>query len=184
VPRIRSDASRDEKTEEVLEVAVRQLRSGGYEALSVAAIARELGIAQNAVYWYFPSKDALFVAALERLLADVMARKPKRDVGDLDRIIWFADQFAPLSALRGAMRRRAQAAPVVADFVAGLDDLLSRMLSHALASHVPAKELPRAVETIRATVEGTFVQGLGRRERQRVLRYLLERISSPSHEPG
>jgi AcrR family transcriptional regulator len=178
VPRIRSDTSRDEKTEEVLQLAVRQLRTGGYEALSVAAIARELGIAQNAVYWYFPSKDALFVAALERLLADVMARKPKGAASDLDRILWFADQFAPLSDLRGAMRRRAQAAPVVADFVARLDDLLSRMLSNVLASHVPAKELPAAVQTVRATVEGTFVQGLSRRERQRVLRFLLERMGA------
>jgi len=48
--------------DEILALAQARLREGGYEALSVAALARELGLAQNAIYWYFPSKDHLFVA--------------------------------------------------------------------------------------------------------------------------
>src|SRR4051795_4275521 len=103
MPRTRRAVSRDEKVEEILAVAERRLREGGYEALSVAAIARELGLAQNAIYWYFPSKDHLFVAALERMLGEIAARKPSRAVGEVERILWFTDQFEALSHLRPAM---------------------------------------------------------------------------------
>ncbi len=176
MPRTRKTASRDEKVDEILVVAERRLREGGYEALSVAAIARELGLAQNAIYWYFPSKDDLFVAALERLLGEIAARKPSKDVGDVERILWFTDQFQALSDLRGAMSERARHSQVVADFVEELDALLSRMLSNALAGHIAAEELPVAVETFRATVEGTFVKGLDKRTRRKVLTFTLERL--------
>jgi AcrR family transcriptional regulator len=176
VPKTRPAVSRDEKEGEIVEIAERRLRDGGYDALSVAAIARELGLAQNAIYWYFPSKDHLFVAALERMLREIMARKPSRAAGEVERILWFTDQFQALSDLRGAMNERARSSKVVADFVRELDALLSRMLSNTLRRHLPEKELPMAVETFRATVEGTFVKGLGKRERRKVLTFALERL--------
>jgi AcrR family transcriptional regulator len=176
VPRTRQAVSRDEKVGEIVAAAERRVREDGYEALSVAAIARELGLAQNAVYWYFPSKDHLFVAVLERMLREIMARKPSQAVGEVERILWFTDQFAALSDLRGAMNERARSAQVVADFVAELDALLSRMLSNALRNHVPEESLQVAVESFRATVEGTFVKGLSKRERRKVLSFTLERL--------
>src|SRR5712691_5857363 len=101
MPRTRSELERDAKVAEIVEAAERRLHEGGYEALSVAAIARELGLAQNAIYWYFPSKDHLFVAALEGMLQKIAARKPTREeAGPVERILWFTDQFQALSDLR------------------------------------------------------------------------------------
>lgn len=176
MPRTRKELSRDEKERQILALAQQRLSDGGYEALSVAAIARELGLAQNAVYWYFPSKDHLFVAALERLLRELAARKPSKQAGTIERILWFTDQSGSLSGLRGAMNERAASSEVVAEFVRGLETLLSQMLANALRAHVPEKDLPLAVESFRATVEGTFVKGLSKRERRRVLRFSLERL--------
>jgi AcrR family transcriptional regulator len=176
MPRTRRNEPRDEKMGEILTAAERRLRDGGYEALSVAAIARELGIAQNAIYWYFPSKDELFVAALRRMLEDIAARKPAKRVAEVERVLWFVDQFQVLSDLRSAMRDRARSSEAVAEFVDELDALLSRMLANVLRGRVPDPELPVAVETFRATVEGTFVKGLDRRERRRVLGFALERL--------
>jgi TetR/AcrR family transcriptional regulator, cholesterol catabolism regulator len=177
LPQTRARVSREQKEDEILEIAQTRLREGGYEALSMAAISRELGVAQNAVYWYFPSKDHLFVAALRRMLAEIAARKPHKDEADeIERILWFTDQFQELSALRGAMADRARSSDVVADFVTELDELLSRMLSNVLSNRVPSDELPLAVETFRATVEGTVVKGLNRRDRRRVLTFALRRL--------
>jgi AcrR family transcriptional regulator len=176
MPRTRQTVSRDEKVGEIVEAAERRLREGGYEALSVAAIARELGVAQNAIYWYFPSKDHLFVAALEAMLRDIAARKPSGDVDVVERILWFTDQFQALSDLRAAMNERARTSEVVAEFVEELEAVLSRMLSHALRGHVPEAELPVAVEAFRATVEGTFVKGLDAGTRRQVLGFALERL--------
>jgi TetR/AcrR family transcriptional regulator, cholesterol catabolism regulator len=178
LPKTRSAVSKEAKVDRIVEVAERRLRAGGYEALSVAAISRELGLAQNAIYWYFPSKDHLFVAALERMLRDIAARKPSRSKSSIERILWFTDQFSALSGLRGAMNERARRSDVVANFVANLDDLLARMLSNAFREHVPADELPLAIETFRATVEGAFVKGLNKRERRRMLAFALERLMS------
>jgi AcrR family transcriptional regulator len=180
VPKTRQAVSRDEKQGEILALAERRLLEGGYDALSVAGIARELGLAQNAIYWYFPSKDHLFVATLKQMLSEIAARKPSHKVGEVERILWFTDQFAALSSLRGAMTERARSSQVVADFVDELDGLLSRMLSNALRDHVAPQELPLAVESFRATVEGTFVKGLGKRERRKVLTFALERLMNVS----
>jgi AcrR family transcriptional regulator len=176
MPRTRPELERDDKVAEIVEAAERRLRQGGYEELSVAAIARELGLAQNAIYWYFPSKDHLFVAALERMLGEIAARKPTDQVGEVERILWFTDEFQALSGLRAAMNERARTSKVVADFVEELDALLARMLSNALRDHVETEELPIAVETFRATVEGTFVKGLDEHERRKVLTFALERL--------
>jgi AcrR family transcriptional regulator len=177
LPKTRTALSKEEKVDRIVVAAERRLVAGGFDALSVTAIARELGLAQNAIYWYFPSKDHLFVAALERMLRDIAARKPSRSRDAAERILWFTDQFAGLSQLRGAMNERASQSELVAQFVDDLDRMLDRMLSNALADKVPPKELPLAVASFRATVEGTFVKGLGERERRRLLRFALKQLT-------
>jgi AcrR family transcriptional regulator len=178
MPRTRPAASRDEKMDEILVEAERRLRGGGYEALSVAAIARELGLAQNAIYWYFPSKDDLFVATLNRMLEEIAARKPSKQAGELQRILWFTDQIQVLSGMRGAMNDRSRISPVVAEFVERLDALLSRMLSNALRDYVPAGELSLAVDAFRATADGAFVKGLDKRTRRKLLAFTLRQLTA------
>lgn len=178
MPKTRPAESRDDKMNEILTVAEERLREGGYQALSVAAIARDLGLAQNAIYWYFPSKDELFVAAMNRMLEEIAARKPSKGVGELERILWFTDQFQALSGLRAAMNDRARSSPVVAGFAEQLDALLSKMLSNVLREYIPAEELPLAVESFRATVDGTFVKGLDKRARRKLLTFTLLRLTA------
>jgi hypothetical protein len=74
------------------------------------------------------------------------------------------------------MSERARSSPAVAAFVQELDELLSRMLAGALADHVPAGDLPIAVEAFRATVEGTFVKDMDQASRRRVLGFALRQI--------
>src|SRR4051812_10125514 len=103
MPRTRPELEREAKVAEIVDAAARRLREGGYDALSVAALARELGIAQNAVYWYFPSKDHLFVAALERTMRDIMAGKPPRQRSVERKVLWFVDRLQELEHVRTAM---------------------------------------------------------------------------------
>jgi AcrR family transcriptional regulator len=55
---------RAELTREIAEVARRHLASAGAAALSLRAVARELGMASSAVYRYFPSRDDLLTALI------------------------------------------------------------------------------------------------------------------------
>src|ERR1700754_758209 len=55
---------RAELTREIVDVARRHLASEGAAALSLRAVARELGMASSAVYRYFPSRDDLLTTLI------------------------------------------------------------------------------------------------------------------------
>ena len=55
---------RAELTEEILAAARRQLAAEGSAALSLRAVAREVGMVSSAVYRYFPSRDSLLTALI------------------------------------------------------------------------------------------------------------------------
>jgi AcrR family transcriptional regulator len=177
VPRTRNELNREAKTDEILAAAEQRLRDGGYSALSIAAIARELGLAQNAIYWYFPSKDHLFVAALERMLRAIVARKPPKRGGVEHRVTWFVDQLAEIEHVTAAMHERAGASPVVAEFAEGLDATWRRMLGNVLADRVPDDQRALAVAALLATIQGLLSQHAPRAQRARVLRFALDRLA-------
>jgi TetR/AcrR family transcriptional regulator, cholesterol catabolism regulator len=176
MPPKRQGRSREEKVEEILAVAERRLRERGWDGLSVTAIARELGLAQNSIYWYFPSRDHLFVATLRRMLAGIVAEKPPAATGLANQVLWFVDELQSLHELRAALAERARISPLAAEFVAELNGGLRGMLANALGSRVPEAELAVAVDTFVATVEGCVLQQLDAAERRRVLMYALGRI--------
>ena len=175
-PRTRTDVARDAKVDQILEAAERRLRAGGYEALSVAAIARELGVAQNAIYWYFPSKDHLFVAALERMLREVVARKPPRQRSLERKVLWFVEQLEGMADVRAAMYERARVSEVVATFARELHEVWRRMLTNVLSSRVPDEDLPAAVDALLATIQGALLQQHTPAERRRLIAFALRRI--------
>jgi AcrR family transcriptional regulator len=176
VPRTRRDIEREDKVAEILEAAEGQLRDGGYDGLSLAGIARELGIAQNSIYWYFPSRDHLFVAALQRMFGKIVAHKPPAHRGLLNQVLWFVDQLHELYPLRAAMREQARRSDVVAEFERQLDGMLRTMLANAMRPHVPAKDLSSAVDAFNATVQGTYAREMKPAERRRLLRFSFERL--------
>lgn len=63
-PRTARARARAEITREITDAARRQLAESGAAALSLRAIARELGMVSSALYRYFPSRDDLLTALL------------------------------------------------------------------------------------------------------------------------
>jgi AcrR family transcriptional regulator len=174
--RTRTELVREAKVAEILDVAVRRLRDGGYDALSIIGIARELGLAQNAVYWYFPSKDHLFVAALERMLRDVVARKPPR-LGSLeDKVLWFVEQLEAMADVRAAMYERARVSGVVAAFVDDLQAVWRRMLTNVLSSRVAEDDVSVTVDALLATIHGALLQPHPPAERRRLIAFAVRRL--------
>ena len=176
MPRTRTAVEREAQVDEILDAAAGRLREGGWQALSVAGIARELGIAQNAVYWYFPSKDHLFVAALERLMREIHARKPPRDRSLERKVLFFVEQLDALADVRAAVRERARVSEVVAGFAANLDALWRRMLTNVLRDKVPEAELEATVETLLATLQGALLTDHTPAERRRIVKFALAKL--------
>ncbi|MCA9710142.1 MAG: TetR/AcrR family transcriptional regulator [Myxococcales bacterium] len=78
------------RRDSLLDAAARLLASEGYEAITTNAIAREAGAAVGTVYDYFPNKEAVLAALLERyrqrleqLLLRTLADAGKADVDTL-----------------------------------------------------------------------------------------------------
>ena len=176
MPLARTGVDRDTKVDEVLRAAERRLVSGGYDEMSVAGIARDLGVAQNSIYWYFPSKDDLFVAVLRRLLAGLASKKPPQRRGLVAQVLWATDRMHDLSPLRAALHERAAKSEAAGEFEAEVDGLVRRLLVHGIEPHLGAGEVEIAATTFLATVEGTFRLGLSKSERHRAIRFALERI--------
>src|SRR5258708_39226653 len=116
MPRTRPELKREDKVTQILDAAQRRLSEGGFEALSMIGIARDLGLAQNAIYWYFPSRAELFVAVLRHMLEGIAARKPRGEVGVVERALWWTDQFARIYELRPAMQEQARKSDAVSKF--------------------------------------------------------------------
>jgi AcrR family transcriptional regulator len=55
----RRERRRERSREEILEAARRVLLRAGVAATTLDAVAREVGVSKTALYYYFPSKDAL-----------------------------------------------------------------------------------------------------------------------------
>ena len=176
MPKTRTDVDREQKMAEILDAAAAKLRSGGYNAVSVAAIARELGIAHNAIYWYFPSRDHLMVAAFEHIVHQLIAGKPKGNGDVFKKIMWFVDQIAELYPVRASMHEHAQSSPVIASYLEDLNERLRRMTSNVLQPYVAAEELDLAVASFTATVQGACLAGIPQKERRRVLGFALKRL--------
>jgi TetR/AcrR family transcriptional regulator, cholesterol catabolism regulator len=169
VPRTRATVDRDAKVEEIVAAARAQLQDGGYSALSVVGIARSLGLAQNAIYWYFPTKDHVFVAAVDGILHDILEQKPRAGT-PLRHVLWFADRLHEFQDLRVTMHDRARDSEVVAAYEDDVVELLRVLLSGSLQGRVAAADIDDVADALMALCDGVLLRtGLTRARRRRLI---------------
>lgn len=178
--RTRSGVDRHVKVDEIVTAAAANLRDGGYEALSVAAIARDLGMAQSSIYHYFPTRDHLFVAALRRLEADI--RLERRKVGRLetvDALLWLVDRLSALGDVNAAIYERARRSGVVADYLQAFQETAKEAIIRLLKRDgYHDTTVDDAAEVLLLLIDGMFLRNIPRGERARVLRLGLEALQS------
>lgn len=177
MPRTRPELGRAEKQTAIVDAAIKQLDAGGYAGLSVAAIARSLGVAQNAIYWYFPTKDHLFVAAVQRMGHRAFAAKARGRGDWTARLLAVVDELAELYPLLPSIHDRAAVSEVVREFERDLLEGFRAMLAEGLAERVAAEEVALAADTVLAAVIGAYATDLSRAHRRRLLRNLLDRLA-------
>jgi len=97
-PRTARERVRLELTAEIKQVARRHLADEGASALSLRAVARELGMVSSAVYRYFPSRDDLLTALIVDAYDAVGAAA---EVGDDPEAATGERWFALAHAIRG-----------------------------------------------------------------------------------
>lgn len=175
MPRTRPDLDRDDKVAAIVDGARRRLVDGGYESLSIVALARDLGLAQAAIYWYFPTKDHVFVAALDRILHGILSRKP-RTGEELTRVLWFADRLHDFQDLRVSMRDRARTSEVVAEYDRDVTAFLRVLLVGACATDVQASMLDDTVDAVMALCDGVLLRDVTKARRHQLIRFGYTRL--------
>ena len=84
----------EERRRRLLELGAALFARHDYDALSMAAIAREAGISKALLYHYFPSKQAYFVATLEQKAAELAGRiAPDPALAPAERLAAGLDAF-------------------------------------------------------------------------------------------
>ncbi|AYF77742.1 TetR/AcrR family transcriptional regulator [Nocardia yunnanensis] len=108
MPRNRRPQDREEKRAEIVVAARRLFVEEGYDAASMARIARDAGVVSNTLYWYFQDKDAVLIAVLDVVLADSMAAYNEMlDASLTDRLVWLVEELEQLGRLVSTVHSRA-----------------------------------------------------------------------------
>src|ERR1700755_902533 len=76
---------RERTRAEILEVATREFAEHGFSGARVDEIAEQTRTTKRMLYYYFESKEGLYVAVLERAYAGIRAAEQEIDVDDLDQ---------------------------------------------------------------------------------------------------
>ena len=138
----------EERRNQLIDVALELFGQNGIEATRVSDIARADGVAQGLLYHYFPSKDALLAAIVERegplgMLHELLATPPDRPARETlldlaNRIYALIQQRRPLLRL---IMREVIWQPEMMRFGMGVREQALAMLSGYLQSRVAAGEL-------------------------------------------
>lgn len=183
MPRNRQDVDRDVKIAEIRRTAVGILRDGGPAALSHSAVAKRLGLARTAIYWYFPAKDDLFVAALADVYAEDLGAPPEDD-RLMARLRWAVERLTALQPLTHAMHERAKHSQAAADLEAGFQEAMTSRLRTLLAPHVEPGRLDLVTAAIVVFVEGLLVQPRSAQEREDLLHFLVTELTREPADPA
>ncbi len=188
MPANRPDRTSDEKSSELLAIALRLFIERGYAKTTIAAIAGEAGVASNVVHWYFDSKDELFAAAMEQLqlaaLAHLEERFERDPVADGPKRIeaLLLDMVERASAAHGlisTVHERANHSAAIAALHERAHErygeFLRRLLSRANA---PEDDLELTAAVLMNTIESLVVHRASEAESQRTLAFLVARLLS------
>ena len=141
MPRNRLPLDREEKLGEIVSAAVVLFGEAGFEQTSMARVAQSVGVTPNTIYWYVQDKDALLVAALDRLLTEAM-----QDLGEqagsplIDQVLWALQRLQRHRALIGVVHARSERAPVVAAWHEGFHALMDGFVVDHLARQGVAEQ--------------------------------------------
>jgi AcrR family transcriptional regulator len=102
--KVQSEQIRTESREKILSTARKLFAERGYDGCNVSDIARQAGMSQGNIYWYFSSKKELFKAILVEGFADlgtVMAEAAERPGTSLEKLDFFLEGFSILMKEEG-----------------------------------------------------------------------------------
>jgi AcrR family transcriptional regulator len=155
--RNKRDIDAEVKREQIEDAACVLFLQEGYEATSMAAVAKAAGVAPNTLYWYFASKDDLLVAILDRVVDRALAQFAGMQAQTLGvQLTWLLGEFQQASKLISTVHARLMCSDQIRDWHDRFHAMLDEMLVHQMVS----KGMSRGKAAVMATVGTYVVEGL------------------------
>ncbi|MBX3197675.1 MAG: TetR/AcrR family transcriptional regulator C-terminal domain-containing protein [Labilithrix sp.] len=137
-------------SERIRDEALRLIEAEGLDAFSTRKLGRALGVEAMAIYWYYPSKDALLDAVVETLVAKLGGPATDEDEAPPANVATPADFIDALRTLAHAYRGLAHAYPNAFPLLASrrfategtyrfLNDLFTLAEQHGLDARTTAR---------------------------------------------
>jgi AcrR family transcriptional regulator len=187
VPANRPHLDRDVKQAAILDAAEARPLRDGYEATTMKAVARDAGIVNNAVYWYFPGKDELLAAVLRRRQERAVAELADLATDSLEvRVLALLSQLDQVAGLTAAVHERATHSAAVAEQHEAFHAEADRYLTAAFRdAGLTAQSARRAAAAVMAMVEGIHLHEPDRDppSRDRLILWTLRRLVAGSKKP-
>lgn len=184
--RNRVAVDRETKREEIVVAAARLFATDGFEATSMASLARAAGVAPNTIYWYFDDKDAVLVTVMHHLLAAGLPEEPAARTLPLEELLLeITARFDPIDGLIASVHARAEVSPAVRAwhdaFHAGADAwLLDRVREHLVATRdgrLPPGDAVAAIPRIWSfAIEGMVAHRLPVEQRRELCATLVRQL--------
>jgi AcrR family transcriptional regulator len=129
----RRTTSGGDRRRELVQIAYRQIAERGFEGLRVREVAREAGINNATLHYYFPTKEALIQGVVEYLIHEFQtSRVPRLDPGSDTPLEELRREFEDLrcrlrdspemGAVLAELNSRARRDPAIARMLRALDD--------------------------------------------------------------
>ena len=156
MPRNRRPQDRESKREEILDAATELFTRDGYDRTALKAIATSAGVTANTIYWYFPDKDALLVAVLDRLLLTALAElSALEDEPLVEQLLWVVRRLRDYQQLVSVVHARADGSPAIDTWHRRFHDLADAVLEEGFRqSGTPARDLEARTHMAVLVVEG------------------------------
>lgn len=161
---------RDDREREILDVALRLLERGGYGAITVRAIADELGGSPTLVTYYFSTQAVLMTAMLEHQLDLFDIELAQLEVGSDDRqrlevlVRWFLPDDPESWAQERARVHLASELGAqnewVRPYLDRLDDRMTQLLRDHLGPLVATEDLATSADGLRMALNGIVLSAV------------------------
>jgi AcrR family transcriptional regulator len=142
----------------LLERATELFTANGYRGTRVADVGRAAGIASAAVHWYFPTKDDLFAAVLERIFDEAIADVEASDSAPRDRLEAFLSKTQRYRILHREAYERMEDSETLRAVYLGLLQWLENLLLQAISARLPeGADTDLIADTAHVLLEGMLI---------------------------
>jgi AcrR family transcriptional regulator len=158
VPRNRQQIPKAERESALLERAKELFTANGYRGTRVAEIGRAAGVASAAVHWYFPTKDDLFAAVLERIFDEAIADVEACGSAPRDRLEAFLSKTQRYRILHREAYERMEDSEALRAVYLGLLQWLENLLLQAISARLPeGADTDLIADTAHVLLEGMLI---------------------------